>query len=353
MVKHWHGGEEICPLPKNEADLLIKGQNITGPFTFQNILLLIALIGAGFTIAISLFLIIKHLHRYTVPKQQRQIIRIIFTPVVFSVLSAVSIVDYEAARYMKPLIALYETFSLASLWLLYLEYVAPDADTRDSCFSNLDRCKKPWFKKNAEFRIIPGGSLKWYQRRHVFVFAYVVIDTLATIIQEITQATGHFCERSYAPRFAHIWVFIIQNVALGFAVFAVITYYNRFKKDPEFSYHKPLLKLVSFKLIVGVNFLQDIVFSILTDGKVHGTTRVTGLDIEYGLPAMLVAVEQVAFAIFFHHAFRSREYHETAKEELMGTRRGIFAAAAHAFNPLDLFQATGKMFILLFSGQIF
>lgn len=52
---------------------------------------------------------------------------------------------------------------------------------------------------------------------------------------------------------------------------------------------------------------------------------------------MLVAFEQVLFAIGFHYAFRSREYHETEKSTSDTHRMGTFRAAAHAFNPTDLF----------------
>lgn len=172
----------------------------------------------------------------------------------------------------------------------------------------------------------------------------------------ITQGTGDYCEYSLSPKFAHIWVtgqrppasnsktcantsIVINSIAVSVAVLAILNTYKRLKSIPEFAKHKPLLKLVSFKLIVGINFFQSFVFSILTgENIIHGSRKVTGKDYVYGIPAILVSVEQIFFAIFFHYSFRSREYHEDMLKEQGVRKMGIFAAAGHAFNPMDLLE---------------
>ena len=74
----------------------------------------------------------------------------------------------------------------------------------------------------------------------------------------------------------------------------------------------------------------------------------TGKDLSYGIPALLVAFEQVLFAIFFHYSFRSREYHES---QMPQTKRiGTFMAAAHAFNPYDLLYGMVHAVTLFASG---
>lgn len=90
-----------CPVPSNEADYNVKAVPVVGSFTTQHLLLVISGVAASITLLISLFLVIKHLHRYTEPKQQRQVARIIFVPVVFSVLSAISIISYSVSCRIK------------------------------------------------------------------------------------------------------------------------------------------------------------------------------------------------------------------------------------------------------------
>lgn len=154
-----------CPLPKDEASLLLVGEPVVGNLTFQHLILLISIACAGATALLTVWLVFKHLHRYTQPKQQRQIIRIIATPVVFAVISVLAILDYNAAIYLLPVRDLYETFALASLFLLFIEFVAPDENTRDEYFSNLENRKKRGgtFSRTKEYDVIPGGSLTWFR----------------------------------------------------------------------------------------------------------------------------------------------------------------------------------------------
>jgi hypothetical protein len=158
-------GNGTCPLPTDEKDLELVGKPIVGSLTFQHLILIISIACAGATALISLWLILKHLHRYTQPKQQRQVIRVIFTPPAFAVLSVWSILDYNASIYIIPLRDIYETFSLASLFLLFIEYVAPDEDTREAYFFNLENRKKRGgkFSRSKEYDVIPGGSWMWFK----------------------------------------------------------------------------------------------------------------------------------------------------------------------------------------------
>lgn len=346
MVNH-------CPLPDNWEEFSVNPVKIAGPFTFQHLLFIFSIACAGLTTLISLFLITKHLHRYTVPKQQRQIIRIIFTPVVFAVLSALSILSYSVAQYMQPLTALYEAFALASLFLLLIEYVAPNENTRDSFFENLEqhKPKSQWIPTKG-YTVVPGGSGKWYKIGFAAVFLYVIVDTLMTVVELVTEALGRYCEQSWSPKFGHIWVTIITNVFLSVAIMRIVAFYGRFRTDESFAMHKPGMKLVSFKLIVFVNFVQSIIFSILLD-HIKTSRKVTGLDLKYGIPAALVAFEQILFATFFHYSFRSREYHETMKHDLNAPRMGTFRAAANAFNPSDLLMGmvTSIKLTIMLLGQ--
>lgn len=162
-------GNGTCPLPADEASLLLVARPIVGNLTFQHIILLVSIACAGSAAVLSLWLILKHLHRYTQPKQQRQIIRIVATPVIFAVLSVFAILDYNAAIYIIPLRDFYETFALASLFLLFVEYIAPDEDTREAYFFNLENRKKrgSTFSRSKEYDIVPGGSLTWFRVSNV------------------------------------------------------------------------------------------------------------------------------------------------------------------------------------------
>lgn len=64
------------------------------------------------TIAISGSLIGTHIRRYRAPKEQRQIIRIAFSVVIYTVVAFFEIYSYAAAQYIDPIGDVYESFGL-------------------------------------------------------------------------------------------------------------------------------------------------------------------------------------------------------------------------------------------------
>ena len=94
-----------CPVPKGSENYDNRG-------TSWKTMLWISLASVAVTTAVSLALIVQHLRRYRSPKEQRQIIRIIFGIVVYSFVAFFGIYSYESAQYIDPLGDLYEAFAL-------------------------------------------------------------------------------------------------------------------------------------------------------------------------------------------------------------------------------------------------
>lgn len=147
---------------------------------------------------------------------------------------------------------------------------------------------------------------------------------------------------------------MIDNVSLTLCFLAILRFYKVHR--PQMAVHSPLLKLLSFKLIVGLLFLQSLVFNFISipSGLTHDGT-LAPRDIKYGIPDFLVCVEMLFFSLFFHLAFRSREYHPEFESGVAGVppvlRKGMGAAALDALNPSDLIAAVVRAFALLAKGR--
>jgi Organic solute transporter Ostalpha len=329
-------GSHTCPAPKNAAEINTVAQPIVGSVTFQHLILYICAGCTGVASILCLVNIFIHLAHYSRPKEQRQIVRVVFTPVIFCLFSIFTQIGYSSAIYMPPIRDLYESFALAAIFLLFVEYVAPDPSTRSAYFSNLEN-RQPrggrFSNSNKDYDIVPGGSLRFFKTRWIILFLFLVVEIIITITQEASQATGTYCLTSMKPYFAHVWVLVIGHGATAVAVIAILRFYGRLKAVPEFASHRPLLKLISLKLIVFTNFIQTFVFSILQgQGVLTGNHKVTANDLQYGIPSLLTAVENVIFAAFMLYSFRASEYKGDGKA------MSFPAAAAHALNPLDYIQ---------------
>lgn len=86
------------------------------------------------------------------------------------------------------------------------------------------------------------------------VFQYIFIRIATTVIATATQATGHYCEDSLHPAFAHLWCLIFNVIAVTIAMYCLITFYLNLKRD--LAANKPFFKLLCIKLVIFFSFWQ-------------------------------------------------------------------------------------------------
>ena len=157
-----------CPLSKAEIDHPNVEKPIIGNVTLQHLMWYIS---GGFSVLaviLGTFLAITHLSCYVRPREQRQIIRIAFYPVVFCILGCFSIYSYPDSIYFLPSQQLYEPVALAAIFFLFIEFAAPNTETREQYFYELEHRKQKGgrfakFKRNKSWDVVEGGSLRWYQ----------------------------------------------------------------------------------------------------------------------------------------------------------------------------------------------
>lgn len=101
-------------------------------------------------------------------------------------------------------------------------------------------------------------------------------------------------------------------------------------------------KLLSFKVIIGLNVLQTWLFKILVQHNVlKPSSKLSYADLLYGVPAALTSMESVLFALSFHYAYSSGEYASKPK------RMSFARAVVYSANPLDLLKGMVRTISLL------
>lgn len=95
-----------------------------------------------------------------------------------------------------------------------------------------------------------------------------------------------------------------------------------------------LSKIVLFKAVVAIRFLQQWIFSILlNEHTIKVSQQFQYNDILWGIPSTLTCAEMVIFAAAFWYAFSPSEYSSTAHP---ARKMPIWKAVPHALNPTDL-----------------
>jgi len=167
----------------------------------------------GITILSTLFLNWRHLHHYSVPQEQRQILRIINLPAAYGIFNFLALAFPMDYQYIAPIAGVYEAFCVAALFLLGLEYVCPDGTDRETYFNNLpgrDKKGKPvaggslqWFQVSFVAPSVASGSILTLEKRTFSsVLQYPLTKTTFTIIQITTQYFHIYCENSFSPKYA-------------------------------------------------------------------------------------------------------------------------------------------------------
>jgi hypothetical protein len=172
------------------------------------------------------------------------------------------------------------------------------------------------------------------------------------IATDITEALNVYCLESNNVHFAHIWVSTISNiltfsvlisspqltviaiVSVAFAVISILIFYKGLKSHLQA--HKPLSKLLAFKLIVGLAFIEKIIFTILhSTSTLHPTSTLSQADTDIGIPHLVICVQMVPFALFFPYAYSVTPYvgltpYESSTKAWIGL-----------VNPMELLRAMG------------
>ncbi|OAA58328.1 hypothetical protein ISF_06867 [Cordyceps fumosorosea ARSEF 2679] len=353
---------------------------IVGHLTFHE---LARIIGAACTliaVMLSVYLAWMHALHYTKPREQRYIIRILFMVPVYAISSFLQIQWYRHAIYFQVISDCYEAFAIASFFALLCHYVAPDLHSQKEFFRNM-RPVKPWVMPVNWFAACCGGQrgpwrtpksgLTWFNINWIGVYQYCFVRVAMTVSAVVSQYFEKYCESSNSPIFAHIWIIVLNALAVTVAMFCLIQVYVQLKEPLK--EQKLLIKIVAIKLVVFLSFWQASAISVGTSTLhiVHANKVLAYPDIKVGIPALLLCVEMAVFALLHLWAFPYKPYtqygatpryypnpdlqkgdNRALPNELEGSQGGFlgFAALWDAMNVWDFIKAFGRGMRWLFCG---
>ncbi|GLA75094.1 hypothetical protein AtubIFM55763_006356 [Aspergillus tubingensis] len=306
----------------------------------------------------------------------------------YQVLSYISICFPNSYIYLQGFTEVLQGVALYAFLMLLCDYMAPDDTSKVKFFSSLET-KRQWQPKKKR-NGLAFLSLTWYS-----VLQYPIITWITAIVQVVTQSMHVYCLESNAPHFAHIWLEVVTSLSTSIALNAIIQFYVNLKR--HMTEHKPLLKLMAFKLIVGLIFLEkvfikhpkkkqetgvisntiQILFLILTSTKVLTyPPSMTYIDTLMGLSTMLICVQMVPLSFLVLYAYHTKPYEtptsvsrlrpqayqalESDQDEeallndppkrYQGGAWGLRAWAIY-LNPLVLFQDFHAAYIMIYNAR--
>ncbi|KAI1877479.1 hypothetical protein JX265_003487 [Neoarthrinium moseri] len=295
---------------------------IAGPFTFHQLALIIGGGCALIAILTSFFLMWQHALNYTKPREQKHIIRILLMVPIYSASAFLCIWYYWHAVYFQVLSDCYEAFAISSFFALMCHYMAPDLHDQKEYFRQMQPVKPwvwplNWMAKccggdRGPWRT-PKSGLTWFNIVWIGIYHYCFIRVAMTITAVVTQYFDRYCESSNNPVFAHIWVLVVESIAVTIAMYCVIQFYVQLKEP--LAEHKPFLKVLAIKLVIFLSFWQSSAISVGTSTLhiVNPSDIMAYPDLKVGIPSLLLCVEMALFSILHLWAFSYKPYVPGAK----------------------------------------
>ncbi|KAF9032362.1 organic solute transporter Ostalpha-domain-containing protein [Panaeolus papilionaceus] len=260
------------------------------------------------TIIISFFSILGHCRNYTKPAQQRQILRILYMPPIYAIISFFSYRFFRDYTYYSFIQIAYEAITLSAFLLLIIEYVAETATghSAEKAVERKDKMPLPipfccWRYRPTKAVAYFMYTVKWS------VLQYVIIRPAASIAGIICEKYEVLCHSDgYTWRHASLYIEAVNFISISIALYGLLVFYGLMHN--ELVGRRPMAKFLSIKLIVMFTFYQSFVFGWLEGRVIHETQYWTTANIANGLNALAICIEMVLFSGLMWWAYTWHEY---------------------------------------------
>ncbi|KAF8574754.1 DUF300-domain-containing protein [Ramaria rubella] len=265
---------------------------------------------AVLTVLITMYSVFSHARNYHNRNEQRQILRILYMPAIYAIISFFSYRFFHDYTYYSLIEVVYEAVTLSAFMLLLVEYVAATATGDKAENALLRKDKQPLPFPFCFWRFRPTKAYFMYTVKWS-VMQYVIIRPAVSVAGIITQALGVLCTQSYSPQFAQVYITAIDFISISVALYGLILFYSL--THSELEGRRPLAKFLCIKGIVMLTFYQEFVFSTLQKYNVIKATEFwTATNVTDGLTALATDIEMVFFSLFMLWAYRASEYSDPA-----------------------------------------
>jgi len=211
--------------------------------------------------------IVQHLVNYYMPQVQKYVIRILFMVPIFSIQAWFSLFFHGAAQYIRAFRELYEAFVLSSFVYYIIELLGGEEElalklrTKDAKYG----------RHGFVFRHIFG---EWQMGRPFMinckygVLQYVLVKIIATMVVIILQSMGKFNTGDWSWDSAYLYIAIIMNFSIGYALYCLVKLYYATKEDLK--EWNPVWKFLCIKGIIFFTFWQGFLIEVLHSFGVIG-----------------------------------------------------------------------------------
>eukprot|EP00049_Salpingoeca_infusionum_P004481 m.79943 g.79943 ORF g.79943 m.79943 type:complete len:379 (-) comp12585_c0_seq1:374-1510(-) len=292
-------------------------------------------VGGVFT-WLSLFMtchqIYKHLYHYTQPQFQLWIFRILVMVPIYAFSSWLSLKFSEYSVYFDTVRNCYEAFVIYSFLSLCLNYVGGESSFlhaltgrqhTPSCVT-FTCCCKPFPYTVRFLRFCKRATLQ-----------FCAIKPLLSLVTIVLEAKGLYAEGDLNPRRGYLYVAIVYNISIGFALVGLLLFYAAAKDFLR--PHKPLLKFIIVKSVIFLAFWQGVALAICEKVGLLESEEQDAGAISAAYQSFIICIEMFFVSILHLLAFPWKPFIlDDGMDQPLGALQRVSTNLRSTLNPSDI-----------------
>ncbi|XP_060799070.1 transmembrane protein 184A [Neoarius graeffei] len=288
--------------------------------------------------------IYSHLRSYTVPNEQRYIIRILFIVPIYafdSWLSLLLISNDQYYVYFDSVRDCYEAFVIYNFLSLSFEYLGGEsaimAEIRGKPIPSnciYGTCCLAGMSYSIGFlRFCKQATLQ-----------FCVVKPIMAIITIFLQAFGKYHDGDFNVNGGYLYITIIYNVSVSLSLYALFLFYSA--TSDLLRPFEPVLKFLTIKSVIFLSFWQGMILAILERcGVIPEALLIDGHEVGAGTVAagwqnFITCIEMFFAAIALRYAFTYDVYQEKKSQapDNVAPMHSISSGLKETINPGDMVQ---------------
>ncbi|KAM4026026.1 transmembrane protein 184A isoform 1-T2 [Anomaloglossus baeobatrachus] len=285
-----------------------------------------------------------HLRNYTMPNEQRYIIRILFIVPIYSFdswLSLLLIGNDQYYVYFDSVRDCYEAFVIYSFLSLCFEYLGGESaimteirgkPIKSSCFYGTC-CLQGMSYSIGFLRFCKQATLQ-----------FCIVKPIMAVVTIILQAFGKYHDGDFNVQSGYLYITIIYNFSVSLALYALFLFY--FATKELLHPFEPVLKFLTIKAVIFLSFWQGMLLAILERcGAIPEVQIINGNTVGAGTVAagyqnFIICIEMLFAAIALRYAFTCQVYREKTENSTanVAPMQSISSGLKETMSPHDIVQ---------------
>ncbi|XP_069763589.1 transmembrane protein 184B isoform X2 [Narcine bancroftii] len=287
--------------------------------------------------------IYMHLRCYSVPNEQRHIVRILFIVPIYAFDSWLSLLFFTNDQYyvyFNTVRDCYEAFVIYNFLSLCYEYLGGESAIMSEIRG-----------KSIESSCMYGTCCLWGKTYSIgflrfckqATLQFCVVKPLMAVITVILQAFGKYKDGDFNVASGYLYVMIIYNISVSLSLYALFLFY--FATRELLSPYSPVLKFFMVKSVIFLSFWQGMLLAILE--KCGAIPKIAVADVYVGEGTVaagyqnfIICIEMFFAAIALRYAFTSKVYRDKRVESQgrCAPMKSISSSLKETMNPHDIVQ---------------